>query len=129
MRPEADPKNLTGVAKVNMSTGEIQRWSTGRAPSNGAVVATAGNLVFNGDLNRRFRAFDAETGKVLWQSVLGGGISVSTITYAVNGKQYVAVMTGDGLLTQGLVRQVAPELKDKLPTGANAIYVFALPGK
>jgi PQQ-dependent dehydrogenase (methanol/ethanol family) len=126
-RPGADPNNLTGVAKVNMSTGEIQRWSTGHVPSNGAVVATAGGLVFNGDLNRRFRAFDAVSGKVLWETVLGGSISVSTISYGVNGKQYVAVMTGDGLLTQGLVHSVAPDVKT-VP-GSNAIYVFALSGK
>ena len=49
-----------------------------------------------GDLNRRFKAFDAETGKVLWETIVGGIVSVSTITYAVNGKQYVAVMTGEG---------------------------------
>jgi alcohol dehydrogenase (cytochrome c) len=127
IRPGADPNNLTGVAKINMSTGEIHRWSTGRVPSNGAVVATAGGLVFNGDLNRRFRAFDAESGKVLWETVLGGAISVSTISYGVNGKQYIAVMTGDGALTQGLVRQVAPEVR--FVPGANAIHVFALPGK
>jgi alcohol dehydrogenase (cytochrome c) len=127
MRPEADPNNLTGVAKINMSTGEIQRWNTGRVPSNGSVVATAGGVVFNGDLNRRFRAYDAENGKVLWETVLGGSISVSTITYGVNGKQYVAVMTGDGLLTQGVVKSVAPEIKPV--TGHNAIYVFALPRK
>jgi alcohol dehydrogenase (cytochrome c) len=125
MRPEADPNNLTGIAKINMSTGEIHRWSTGRTPSNGAVLATAGDLIFNGDLGRRFRAFDAESGKVLWETVLGGSISVSTITYGVNGKQYIAVMTGDGLLTQGLVRQVAPEVKTV--AGHNEIYVFALP--
>jgi len=47
--------------------------------------------------------------------------------YAVNGKQYVAVMTGDSLLTQGLVRQVAPEIKTE--PGHNAIYVFAVPGQ
>jgi hypothetical protein len=64
---------------------------------------------------------------VLWQTVLGGSISVSTITYAVNGNQFVAVMTGDGLLTQGVVRAVAPEVKTV--AGHNAIYVFALPGK
>ncbi|PWT97723.1 MAG: hypothetical protein C5B51_30790 [Terriglobia bacterium] len=126
-RPGADPNNLTGVAKISMSTGEIQRWSTGRTPSNGAVLATAGGLVFNGDLNRRFRAFDADNGKVLWETVLGGSVSVSTITYGVNGKQYVAVMTGDGALTQGLIRQVAPELRPV--AGANAIYVFALPAR
>jgi alcohol dehydrogenase (cytochrome c) len=81
-------------------------------------------LIFHGDLNRRFRAFDANTGKQLWESILGGMISVSTITYAVNGKQYVAVMTGDGLLSAGLLRET-PELKP-VP-GHNAIYVFALP--
>ena len=60
------------------------------------MLATAGDLVFRGDLNRRFKAFDAETGKVLWETIVGGIVSVSTITYAVNGKQDVAVMTGEG---------------------------------
>ena len=59
------------------------------------MLATAGDLVFHGDMNRRFRAFDASTGKKLWETVLGGNVSVSTMTYAVNGKQYVAVMTGN----------------------------------
>ena len=84
------------MAKVNLSTGRVdwrhQQW----APGNGVVLATAGDLVFRGDLNRRFKAFDAETGKVLWETIVGGIVSVSTITYAVNGKQYVAVMTGEG---------------------------------
>jgi alcohol dehydrogenase (cytochrome c) len=89
------------------------------------VLATAGDLIFWGDLDRRFRAFNADTGKVLWETILGGVISVSTITYAVNGQQYIAVMTGDGESgTQGLFRQV-PELTT--PRGQNAIYVFGLP--
>jgi hypothetical protein len=45
-------------------------------------------------MSQKFKAFDAETGKELWQTTLVGNISVSTITYAVKGKQYVAVMTG-----------------------------------
>ena len=52
--------------------------------------------MFWGDLNRRFRAFDADTGKVLWESIVGGMVMTSTITYAVNGKQYVMVFTGEG---------------------------------
>jgi alcohol dehydrogenase (cytochrome c) len=88
------------------------------------MLATAGDLLFLGDLNRRFRAFDADTGKILWESILGGVIQMSTITYSVNGKQYVAVMTGQGQSgTQGVLRQV-PDLK-LAPN--NAIYVFALP--
>ncbi len=123
-RPGGDPNALTGLAKINLETGEILRFNQGRAPIEGAVLTTAGDLVFNGDLNRRFRAFDAYTGKPLWESVLAGPVSVSTITYAVNGKQYVAVMTGDGLLDGGLLAET-PELKP--PRGVNGITVFALP--
>ena len=122
-RPGSDPKALTGLAKINLSTGEILRFDVGRAPGNGAMLATAGDLVFHGDMSRRFRAFDAATGKQLWESILGGNISVSTISYAVNGKQYIAVMTGDNLKVPELSAEV-PELKTPV---LNAIYVFSLP--
>jgi alcohol dehydrogenase (cytochrome c) len=122
-RPGGNPNELAGIAKVNLSTGEILRFDLGRSPGTGAVLATAGDLIFHGDINRRFRAFDAQTGKQLWESILGGPISVSTITYAVNGKQYVAVMTGDNLAVGGLAREASLNP----PKGANAIYVFALP--
>ncbi len=123
-RPGGDPKALTGLAKINLSTGEILRFDVGRAPGNGAMLATAGDLVFHGDMSRRFRAFDAATGKMLWETDLGGNISVSTITYEAGGKQYVCVMTGDNLKVPELAAEV-PELKT--PRGHNAIYVFALP--
>ena len=108
-----------------MATGQIQRIYTGRVPGNGAVLATAGELIFWGDLNRRFRAFDAETGKILWEQILGGIIQMSTITYSVNGKQYVAVLTGDGASGTRGPLGLLPELNP--PRGHNAIYVFALP--
>jgi alcohol dehydrogenase (cytochrome c) len=123
-RPGSDPNGLTGLAKINLSTGEILRFDVGRAPGNGAMLATAGDLVFHGDMSRRFRAFDAANGKMLWESVLGGNVSVSTISYAVNGKQYISVMTGDNLKVPELSAEV-PELKT--PRGHNAIYVFSLP--
>ncbi len=122
--PDAIP--FTALAKVNLATGETVRFETGSAPGNGAILATAGDLIFWGDLNRRFKAFDAESGKVLWESILGGTISVSTITYAVDGKQYVAVMTGDTLALPGLL-QKTPRFKP--PLGYSAFYVFALPDK
>jgi PQQ-dependent dehydrogenase (methanol/ethanol family) len=124
LRPGGDPNRISGLAKINLETGETMYFNQGRAPTNGAVLATAGDLIFHGDLNRRFRAFDAVTGKMLWESILGGPISVSTITYAVNGKQYVAVMTGDSQLGPQIATQV-PELR--YIRGHNAIYVFALP--
>jgi PQQ-dependent dehydrogenase (methanol/ethanol family) len=122
-RPGSDPNGLTGLAKINLSTGEITRFDVGRAPGNGAMLATAGDLIFHGDMNRRFRAFDAETGKRLWETILGGNTSVSTITYAVNGKQYIAVMTGDNPKVSELAALV-PEMKTPKHT---AVYAFSLP--
>jgi len=124
-RAGANPQELNGLAKINMETGEIMRFAKGRAPSNGAVLATAGNLIFWGDLNRRFRAYNAETGAQLWETIVGGSVAVSTITYAVNGKQYVAILTGEGALTNGVVQLHAPELNRA--TNHTAVYVFALP--
>ena len=93
-------------------------------PGNGAMLATAGDLVFHGDMGQKFKAFDAENGKQLWETTLVGNISVSTITYAVQGKQYVAVMTGDNLKVAELLGEF-PELKT--PRGHNGIHVYALP--
>ncbi len=123
-RPGADPDHLVGLAKINMSTGEIQRWSTGsRANSTGAVLATAGDLVFWGDLNRRLRAFDADTGKILWETILASAVESSTITYAVNGRQYLAVLTAE----ESEIRKFLPDAKPS--PGHNAVYVFSLPEK
>ena len=123
-REGSDPQKFAGVAKVNMSTGEIKYLFETCAPGNGATLVTAGDLVFWGDLARNFRAIDADSGKVLWQSVLPGSIQNSTITYAVNGKQYVAVLTGRGGVTAGLITQagITPP-----PVNTNGLYVFALP--
>ncbi len=123
-RPGSDPKALTGIAKINLATGEMLRFNVGRTPTNGAMLATAGDVIFNGDMNRRFRAFDAATGKQLWETILGGNISVSTITYAVKGKQYVAVMTGNNPKVPELLGEF-PEIK--IQADYNALYVFALP--
>ena len=123
-RPGSDPNALSGLAKINLSTGEILRFDVGRAPGNGAVLATAGGLIFHGDMSQKFKAFDAENGKELWQTTLVGNISVSTITYAVKGKQYVAVMTGDNPKMPELLNEF-PDLKT--PRQHNAIHVFALP--
>ena len=123
-RPGSDPEALSGMAKIDLTTGEVLRFDLGRAPGNGAVLATAGGLIFHGDMSRRFRAFDAATGQRLWQTTLGGNVSVSTISYAVGGKQYVAVMTGDNLKVPELAGLI-PELP--VPPPHNAIYVFALP--
>jgi alcohol dehydrogenase (cytochrome c) len=127
IRPGADPKAYMGMAKIDMATGEMKVIYSQPQATNGSALTTAGDLVFFGDLNRRFRALDADSGKVLWENVVGGVIVNSTISYAVNGKQYVMVYTGTGQSVTtgplGLTGKVMPP-----PVlGHNAIYVFALP--
>jgi alcohol dehydrogenase (cytochrome c) len=63
-------------------------------PWNGGTMTTAGNLVFFGDIQGIFHALDAKTGKDLWHINLGSGIGAGPITFAVDGKQYVAVLAG-----------------------------------
>ena len=122
-RAGIEVENFAGVAKVNMSTGEAKIIYKGRAPGNGAMLATAGDLVFWGDLDGKLHAFDAVSGKTLWDTSLQGTVQNSTITYAVNGKQYVAILSGEGALSGGLIDQAGIK-----PTRRhNAVYVFALP--
>jgi len=122
-RPGVDLNRWAGLMKVNMTTGEMKPIHVGRAPTNGAVLTTAGNLVFFGDLDQKLRAFDAVSGKMLWEQTLGGPITNSTITYAVNGKQYIAVLTGAGAITGALMDQAGI----KPNRTYNALYVYALP--
>jgi alcohol dehydrogenase (cytochrome c) len=121
-REGVDMDHWAGLTKINMETGEIKKIYTGRAPGNGAVLATAGDLVFWGDLDGKFRAFDADSGKILWEQRLGGPIQNSTITYGANGKQYIAVVTGIGLMSAGIIDQagITPNRTH------NALYLFAL---
>jgi len=120
--PGASVDTWSGLMKVNASTGETTPILRQRAPSNGAVLATDGDLIFWGDLDQMFRALDAESGKVLWEQKLNGPIQNSTITYAIDGKQYVAVLTGVGGLSGGLMDQAGI----KPNRTYNALYVFAL---
>jgi PQQ-dependent dehydrogenase (methanol/ethanol family) len=122
-REGVDMDKWSGLAKINMETGEIKKIFQNHAPANGAVLATAGDVIFLGDLDHKFRAFDAESGKVLWETALNGPIQNSTITYSVNGKQYVAVFTGIGLNTVGIIDQAGI----KPNRTYNALYIFALP--
>jgi glucose dehydrogenase/cytochrome c553 len=128
-KPGVPLEELNGMAKVNMETGEITQWPSGAIPNNSAILATAGDLLFWGDINRRFRAQDAESGAVLWETVVGGPVSMGNISYAVNGRQYIAVITGQNLshpgLNTGTMGPVQLNLRNNL--GGNGLYVFALP--
>ena len=90
-----------------------------------SLVTTGGGLVFGGDVNGRFRALDQETGDVLWEINLGSPVTGFPITFAVDGRQYVAASTGSAA-TAGAFRGLTPELR---PSRGNNLFVFALPDR
>ena len=111
---------------ISAETGETT-WLHEQLASTQALVATGGRLVFGGDGNGRFRAFDQETGEVLWEINLGSPVRGFPITYAVDGQQYLAVPVGtDPSLWSGISGQLTPE-KHRPAVGGHAIVVFTLP--
>ncbi len=115
--------DLTELRAIDISTGrEAWRYSQ-RAPNAGSALATGGSLVFHGDLNRRFRAFDAESGEVLWETILGSQITGYPVSYTAGGRQYVTVPVGGAAIFR--MDQYAPELE--APIGSNMLVTFALP--
>jgi len=98
-----------------------------RGPWNGGVLSTAGNLVFQGDVDGVFNAFNAKTGERLWQFDSGNMISAAPMTYAVDGKQYVAVLSGFGTSWSKLASRLAWD--DKGPRqNKSRLLVFSLEG-
>jgi PQQ-dependent dehydrogenase (methanol/ethanol family) len=110
------------VHAISVETGATA-WKYSQRAGALSLLATGGGLVFGGDTAGRFRAFDDRTGKVLWEVNLGSPVSGYPVTFAVNGKQYVAVSTGPSLVAGG-VNFTTPEIK---PSATNQMYVFALP--
>ncbi|MBI3941022.1 MAG: PQQ-binding-like beta-propeller repeat protein [Acidobacteria bacterium] len=111
------------LAAVSASTGELL-WTYDQRAAMGSVLTTAGGLVFAGDLHRYFRAFDAETGKVLWEIPLSAPVSGYPISYAVDGRQYVAVAVGGRTAGQRHMARLYLELKASM--GSNILMVFEL---
>ncbi len=113
---------LGTVQAISAETGATE-WLYEQRAATMSLVATGGGLVFGGDVNGRFRAFDDETGAVLWEINLGSAVTGFPITYAVDGRQYVAVSTGTAGTASGFIR-LTPEIS---PSAGNTLFVFALP--
>jgi alcohol dehydrogenase (cytochrome c) len=122
--------------------GEVQAWNvdTGQrvwrhnyefTPNWGSMLTTAGGLVFTGGTNdKKIHAFDAATGKLLWEFVTDNGIVAPPSTFTVDGKQYLAVLSGWGGDVRGMnasLGRLFPGKVPELPDASGAISVFALP--
>lgn len=113
----ADPieKARGWLTAIDASTGKVAWRFESAKPMLAAVTTTSADLIFTGELNGDMIALDAKTGKVLYRFYTGGPLNAGVISYAINGKQYVAVASGS---TSALWRQ---------DPGSSTIVVFALP--
>jgi alcohol dehydrogenase (cytochrome c) len=112
------------IDAISVETGRtVWSWET-RVSNYSPILATGGGLVFNGSMDRYLRALDADKGTLLWQTRLPSQVVGSPITFSANGRQYIAVTSGGGPIAGS---QLAPTPEADTVSGANAVYVFALP--
>jgi len=82
------------ITAVDYNTGNIAWQVQTDQPMIGGILATAGGLVFTGEGNGEFKAYDAKTGSALWHFQAGAGVNAPPSSYSVNGKQYIVVAAG-----------------------------------
>jgi alcohol dehydrogenase (cytochrome c) len=122
----ADSDGNFGILQgIDMASGEV-RWETRRrAPYDAGVLATGSGLLFTAAMDQQVLAYDQATGVELWRTGVTGVPNGSPISYAVDGRQYVAVVTGGGNPLAFGLPGYTPEIP--LPeVSSAAIYVFAL---
>ena len=101
------------VSAVNLATGKIAWQVKTEQPMIGGATATAGGLVFAGEGNGWFKAYDAKTSAVLWQFQCGAGVNAAPAVFSVDGEEFVAVAAGGNFQL-------------RYPLG-DAIFIFGLP--
>jgi alcohol dehydrogenase (cytochrome c) len=127
LRPRPDSDGKYGrVQAINLETRKPVWMERQRAPQSTGALATAGGVVFAGALDRSFIAYDDMTGRELWRTRLGDVPSNAPISYAVNGRQYVAVVVGNGGAQANTFPALVPEIRNPPDRGA-AVFVFELP--
>ena len=127
VRPRPDSDGRYGrLQAINLETRKTVWTERQRAPQSSGVLATAGGLVFAGALDRWLTAYDDASGKILWRVRLNDVPNSAPISYATNGKQYLAVVVGYGGAQVASFPQLTPEIP--LPVArSSTVWVFELP--
>ena len=124
-----DVDHIGEIQAWDLATGE-RKW-TAKFPQQlwAPLLTTGGGLVFAGGTNdRRFRAFDAQTGSLLWQQRTNSGVTGVPVSYAVDGVQYIAVQSGWGVDAERGQTMLNKSMGTNVhvPQGG-VLWVFALP--
>jgi len=128
VRPRLDSDGQYGrVMAVNLATRKVAWVERQRAPVTTGTLATAGGLVFEGSMDRWFRARDDSNGKVLWHVRLNDVPNSAPISYSVNGRQYVAIVVGNGGPHPATWAPLVPEIQNPPDRGGAAIWAFEAP--
>jgi alcohol dehydrogenase (cytochrome c) len=125
-RPDPSTDGQWGLVQaISLETRQVVWTRRETAPLAGAALATAGGVVFAGTMDRWFRAYDGTTGTELWRVRLNNVPSSFPVTYVVDGRQYLAVVTNEGTIhSNNLSRRAGLNH----PAGGGAtLWVFALP--
>lgn len=123
-------KHIGEVQAWNVDTGtRVWTHTYGTSANWGPMLATGGGLVFSGGTNdRKFHAFDAATGKLVWEFPTNSGITGQPTSFMIDGTQYIAVLSGwgvDARAMQGRLNRLFPGNYPEVPEGG-AIWVFAV---
>jgi quinohemoprotein ethanol dehydrogenase len=123
---DAETSRLRGAMVAWDPVKQREAWRIDQAtPGNGGILATGGNLVFQGSPDGTFNAYDARDGSKLWTAQVQSGVVAAAATYLLDGAQYVAVLAGLGG-SNALFAGVLPR-PQRLPNGR--LLVFKLGGK
>jgi alcohol dehydrogenase (cytochrome c) len=118
------------VQAWNVDTGKkVWTYNYAKSPNWGGMLVTGGGVVFSGGTaDRKVHAFDATSGKLLWEFPTNSGVLAPPTTFTVDGKQYVAIHAGWGGDSRGMqatLNRYFPGEYPEVPEGG-AVWVFAL---
>ena len=124
---QLNPNAVPHIAAFDPLTGKKQWTFPTKFFNVSSLLATAGDLVFGGDIEGTAFALDARSGQELWSFNTGSRIASPAVSYSVNGRQYVAIDSGGGSLIEARAPLYWPEAKNHIGQEASTLFVFALP--
>ena len=126
---QVNPNVPPNISAFDPATGKKEWTFNTKYYNMSSLLATAGDLIFGGDLEGNAFALDAKSGKKLWSFNTGGRIASAAVSYSVDGRQFVAIGSGGGSETEGRLAKLYPESAAHIAQPASTLFVFALPEK